>query len=47
MTAGGCTNYMATFWQNPQFLLELDETDDDPEQEGVGCTFIASLLQKE
>ena len=36
-----------SFWQNPQFLISLDEVDDDPDVEGEGCTFIASLLQKD
>lgn len=47
LTAGGCTNFKDSFFQNPQFLLKLDEIDDDPDVEGEGCTFIASLLQKD
>ena len=45
-SAGGCPNFKDSFWQNPQFLLELDETDDNPDDDDEGCTFIASLLQK-
>ena len=47
MSAGGCTNYMDTFYRNPQFTLNLNEIDDDPDQEGVGCTFVVSLMQKD
>ncbi|KAM5238844.1 calpain-8 [Ctenodactylus gundi] len=47
-TAGGCQNYPATYWTNPQFKIHLDEVDEDQE-EGVGeprCTVLLGLMQK-
>ncbi|XP_071063865.1 calpain-8 isoform X2 [Dasypus novemcinctus] len=47
-TAGGCQNYPATYWTNPQFRIHLDEVDDDQE-ESVGepcCTVLLGLMQK-
>ncbi|XP_040841265.1 calpain-8 isoform X4 [Ochotona curzoniae] len=46
-TAGGCQNYPATYWTNPQFKIHLDEADE--EQEGIGepcCTVLLGLMQK-
>ncbi|XP_075719522.1 calpain-2 catalytic subunit-like [Rhinoderma darwinii] len=45
-TAGGCRNYPDTFWMNPQYLIKLDEADDDPDDGEDGCTFIIGLIQK-
>ncbi|XP_046899416.1 calpain 2, (m/II) large subunit, like [Hypomesus transpacificus] len=45
-TAGGCRNYPNTFWQNPQFVFKLDEEDDDPNDNEVGCSFVVGLIQK-
>ncbi|KAJ1105667.1 hypothetical protein NDU88_003072 [Pleurodeles waltl] len=46
-TAGGCRNYPATFWVNPQFKIKLDEVDDDDDYGSErGCSFLLSLMQK-
>uniref|UniRef100_A0A8C9DD10 Calpain-1 catalytic subunit n=1 Tax=Prolemur simus TaxID=1328070 RepID=A0A8C9DD10_PROSS len=47
-TAGGCRNYPATFWVNPQFKIRLEEVD-DPDDYGdreSGCSFVLALMQK-
>ncbi|XP_044867460.1 calpain-9 [Mauremys mutica] len=41
-TAGGCRNFLDTFWTNPQIKLRLTEKDDGQDE----CTFIAALMQK-
>ncbi|XP_030051828.1 calpain-8 [Microcaecilia unicolor] len=47
-TAGGCQNYPATYWTNPQFKIQLTEPDHDHEGSGQEpcCTAVVGLMQK-
>ncbi|XP_077437547.1 calpain-2 catalytic subunit-like isoform X2 [Vanacampus margaritifer] len=47
VSAGGCRNFPNTFWTNPQFVIKLDQVDDDPYDGEDGCTFIIGLMQKD
>uniref|UniRef100_A0AAQ4P8U8 Calpain 9 n=1 Tax=Gasterosteus aculeatus aculeatus TaxID=481459 RepID=A0AAQ4P8U8_GASAC len=40
-TAGGCRNFIDTFWTNPQFKLKLEDADDDDV-----CSVVIALMQK-
>uniref|UniRef100_A0AAR2JCP5 Calpain 9 n=1 Tax=Pygocentrus nattereri TaxID=42514 RepID=A0AAR2JCP5_PYGNA len=40
-TAGGCRNFIDTFWTNPQFKLKLEDADSDGQ-----CSVIVALMQK-
>ncbi|KAB5579088.1 hypothetical protein PHYPO_G00190710 [Pangasianodon hypophthalmus] len=43
-TAGGCRNYPATFWLNPQFKINVKH----PDMVGQdNCTFLVALMQKD
>uniref|UniRef100_A0A8D3E892 Calpain 9 n=1 Tax=Scophthalmus maximus TaxID=52904 RepID=A0A8D3E892_SCOMX len=41
-TAGGCRNFIDTFWTNPQFKLELEDADDEDDV----CSVVIGLMQK-
>ncbi|KAL7877032.1 hypothetical protein SRHO_G00036750 [Serrasalmus rhombeus] len=45
-TAGGCRNHPYTFWMNPQYKIKLEEEDDDPADNEVGCSIVIGLIQK-
>ncbi|XP_034837476.1 calpain-B isoform X4 [Maniola hyperantus] len=42
VTAGGCRNYLESFWKNPQYTVTLKDTDEGDDK----CTIIVALMQK-
>lgn len=44
VNAGGCRNYLDTFWTNPQYHVEVTDADDE-DNENMG-TLIVGLMQK-
>ncbi|CAN9510744.1 unnamed protein product [Ophioblennius macclurei] len=42
-TAGGCRNYIDTFWTNPQFKMKLQDADDDDDV----CSVVVAVMQKD
>ncbi|TRY97841.1 hypothetical protein DNTS_014971 [Danionella cerebrum] len=45
-TAGGCRNNPYTFWMNPQYVIKVNEEDDDPGDNELSCTIVVGLIQK-
>ncbi|CAL8240307.1 unnamed protein product [Merluccius merluccius] len=43
-TAGGCRNFPATFWINPQFKVALEHPDSAGNSD---CSFLVALMQKD
>ncbi|KAF3697793.1 Calpain-1 catalytic subunit [Channa argus] len=43
-TAGGCRNFPASFWLNPQFKIALQHPDSPTKPD---CTFLVALMQKD
>ncbi|XP_050680352.1 calpain-B-like isoform X5 [Leptidea sinapis] len=44
VTAGGCRNYLETFWKNPQYTVTLKDVDEGDDENK--CTIIVALMQK-
>ncbi|XP_072933946.1 calpain-A isoform X2 [Epargyreus clarus] len=44
VTAGGCRNYLDSFWKNPQYTITLKDVDEGDEENK--CTIIVALMQK-
>lgn len=41
-----CCQTADSFWTNPQFVIKLDEEDDDPDDGETGCSLVVGLIQK-
>ncbi|KAL4623953.1 calpain-9-like [Arapaima gigas] len=46
VTAGGCTNYMDTFWTNPQYLLTITATGPEYSEHQGSRNTLVTLIQK-
>uniref|UniRef100_A0A8C1JP90 Calpain 8 n=1 Tax=Cyprinus carpio TaxID=7962 RepID=A0A8C1JP90_CYPCA len=46
-TAGGCLNNPVSFCSNPQYVIKMEEEDDDPYDGKDGCTILVGLMQKD
>ncbi|XP_049882091.1 calpain-A-like isoform X2 [Pectinophora gossypiella] len=44
VTAGGCRNFLESFWRNPQYTVTLTDVDEDDDENK--CTIIVALMQK-
>ncbi|XP_038217048.1 calpain-B isoform X4 [Zerene cesonia] len=44
VTAGGCRNYLESFWKNPQYTVTLKDVDEGDDENK--CTIIVALMQK-
>lgn len=44
VSAGGCRNFPDTFYINPQYLVKLEDPDDDEDVDN--CTIVIGLIQK-
>ncbi|XP_078261155.1 calpain-2 catalytic subunit-like [Rhinoraja longicauda] len=45
-SAGGCRNFIKSFWQNPQYKIYLMEADEDPDDDDENCSFLVGVIQK-
>jgi len=45
VSAGGCRNFLDSFWTNPQFRMTLTDPDDDDDDDL--CTALIALFQKD